>query len=173
MHRSFNYTEDIAKCQTLRFIEAHPNSLDRRCLFGHLTGSAGLVTPDRRSTVLGHHKKLNRWLQSGDQADGNGNLFELALHEASEKTGLGLSIFTPITSLIFDIDVHKIPKCGAEPAHMHHDIRYIFRIPEVNLPGNIDSCEVRFVPIDEVKKFNNSPSAERMVLKTKYQFSNT
>ena len=105
MHRSFNYTEDIAKCQTFRFIEAHPNSLDRRCLFGHLTGSAGLVTPDRRSTVLGHHKKLNRWLQSGDQADGNGNLFELALHEASEKTGLGLSIFTPITSLIFDIDV--------------------------------------------------------------------
>ena len=56
---------------------------------------------------------------------------------------------------------------------MHHDIRYIFRIPEVNLPGNNESYEVRFVPIDEVKKFNNSPSAERMVLKTKYQFSNT
>ena len=142
MHRSFNYTEDIAKCQTLRFIEAHPNSLDRRCLIGHLTGSAGLVTPDRRSTVLGHHKKLNRWLQSGDQADGNGNLFELALHEASEKTGLGLSIFTPITSLIFDIDVHKIPKHSAEPAHMHYDTRYIFQVFGVNLPANDKSSEV-------------------------------
>jgi len=172
-HKSFNPAEDIAKWQTLRFIETHPNSLERSCLLGHLSGSAWLVTPDRRSTVLVHHKKLNRWLQPGGHADGNGNLFEVALGEASEETGLGLSIFTPVTSLIFDIDVHKIPKRGAEPAHMHYDIRYIFQIPEINLPGNDESYEVRFIPIDEVKEFNNTASAERMVLKTKYQFSNT
>ncbi|MDC0399955.1 hypothetical protein OAN59_09670 [Alphaproteobacteria bacterium] len=59
-HNSFNPGEDIAKCQTLRFIETHPNSLERSCLLGHLTGSAWLVTLDRRSTVLVHHKKLNR-----------------------------------------------------------------------------------------------------------------
>lgn len=111
-HGSFNYTEDIAKCQTLRFIEAHPNSLDRSCLLGHLTGSAGLVTPDRRSTVLVHRKKLNRWLQPGGHADGNGNLFEVALHEAFEETGLDLPIFTPVNSLIFDIDVQKIPNAA-------------------------------------------------------------
>lgn len=56
---------------------------------------------------------------------------------------------------------------------MHYDIRYIFQISEINLPGNNESYEVRFVSNDEVKKFNNSPSAERMVLKTKYQFPNT
>ena len=172
-HRSFNRTEDIAKCQALRFIEAHPNSLERSCLLGHLTSSAWLVTPDRRSTVLAHHKKLNRWLQPGGHADGNGNLFEVALDEASEETGLSLSIFTPVTSLIFDIDVHKIPKRGAEPAHMHYDIRYIFQIPEINLPGNNESYEALFVPIDKVKELNNTASVERMVLKTKYQFSNT
>ena len=88
-HRSFNRTEDIAKFQALRFIEAHPNSLERTCLLAHLTGSAWLVTPDRRSTVLVHHKKLNRWLQPGGHADGNGNLFEIALGEASAETGLG------------------------------------------------------------------------------------
>ena len=112
---------------TLRFIEAHPNSLERSCLLGHLTGSAWLVTPDRRSTVLLHHKKLNRWLQPGGHADGNGNLFEVALHEASEETGLDLFIFIPVTNLIFDIDVQKIPERGAELAHTHYDIRYISR----------------------------------------------
>ena len=157
-HRTFIRTEDIAKYQTLRFIESHPNSLKRICLVGHLTGSAWLVTPDLRSRVLVHHKKLNRLLQPGDHVDGNGNLFEVALHEASEETRIGLSIFTPVASLIFDIDVHKIPKRGAEPAHMHYDIRYIFQIPEINLPGNDKSYEVRFVPIDEVKEFNNTAS---------------
>ena len=139
---------------TLKFIEAHPNSLERSCLLGHLTGSLWLVTPDRRSTVLLHHKKLNRWLQPGGHADGNGNLFEVALQEASEETGLDLFIFIPVTILIFDIDVQKIQERGAELAHTHYDIRYIFQIPEI-------------------KQYNNTASAERMVLKTKYQFSNT
>ena len=87
------------------------------------------MTPELRSRAIVHHKKLNRWLQPGSHVDGNGNLFEVVLHEASEETGLDLSIFTPVTGLIFDIDVHKIPKRGAEPAHMHYDIRYIFQVP--------------------------------------------
>ena len=59
-YKSFDHTEEIAKRQTLKCIETHPNSLERSFLLGHLTGSAWLVTPDRRSTVLLHHKKLNR-----------------------------------------------------------------------------------------------------------------
>ena len=55
---------------------------------------------------------------------------------------------------------------------MHYDIRYIFQIPEINLPGNNESYEALFVPIDKVKELNNTASVERMVLKTKYQFSN-
>ena len=81
------------------------------------------MTPDCRSTVLLHHKKLNRWLQPGRHADGYGNLFEIALHEASEETGLNLCIFIPVTNLILDIDVQRIPERGAELAHTHYDIR--------------------------------------------------
>ena len=170
-HKSLGHTEEIAKLQTLRFIESHPNSLERSCLLGHLNGSAWLVAPDCRLTVIIHHKKLNQSLQPGGHADGNGNLFQVALDEASEETGLDLSIFTPVTNLVFDIDVHKIPKRGAEPAHTLYDIRYIFQIPEINLPSNDESYKVLFVPFDEVKEFNNTASIERMALKTKYQFS--
>ena len=75
-HKSHDHTEEIAKLQTLRFIESHPNSLERSCLLGHLTGSAWLVAPDCRSTVIIYHKKLNRWLQPGGHADGIGNYFK-------------------------------------------------------------------------------------------------
>ena len=83
VNKSFDNAKEIARLQTLRFMEAHPKSLERGCLVGHLTGSAWLVKPDRRSTAPLHHKKLNRWLQPDGHADGNGNLFEVALHEAS------------------------------------------------------------------------------------------
>ena len=51
-YKSFDHTEEIAKRQTLKCIETHPNSLERSFLLGHLIGSAWLVTRDRRSTVL-------------------------------------------------------------------------------------------------------------------------
>ena len=94
-HKSFDHTKEIAKHQTLRLMEIHPNSLEK------------VVYLD---TLLVQHKKLNRWLQPDGHTDGNGNLFEVALHETSEGTGLVLFIFMPVTNLIFDIDVQKIPE---------------------------------------------------------------
>ena len=30
----------------------------------------------------------------------------------------------PLTSLVFDLDIHEIPARGADPAHFHFDVRY-------------------------------------------------
>src|SRR5690606_7888674 len=37
----------------------------RTCRPGHVTGSAWVVSPDRRRCLLVHHAKLDRWLQPG------------------------------------------------------------------------------------------------------------
>ena len=61
-------------------------------------------------------------MQPGGHADGKGNLFQVALDEASEETGLDLSIFIPVTNLIFDIDIHKIPKLIPESIKISEDL---------------------------------------------------
>ncbi|MCX6956055.1 MAG: NUDIX domain-containing protein, partial [Verrucomicrobia bacterium] len=90
--------------ETIRFVEAHEDCLLRSCMPGHLTGSAWIVSPDRTRTLLTHHHKLDKWLQLGGHADGDGDLLAVALREAREESGL-VNVRAASTE-IFDLDRH-------------------------------------------------------------------
>ncbi len=108
--------------RVLEFCQEHSDALHRTCLSGHLTGSAFVVDRAGESVLLIHHRKLERWLQPGGHADGQGNLALVALAEVREETGL-----EEVTLLLpaFDIDVHVIPARPGEPEHLHLDLRFV------------------------------------------------
>lgn len=106
------------------FLASADDVFSRSHLIGHFTGSAWLVSADGQRTLLMHHRKLDRWLQPGGHADGDADLARVALREACEETGVpGLSV----TPGVFDIDRHRIPARGNEPAHWHYDVRFVVR----------------------------------------------
>lgn len=109
----------------LSFIASQDAPASRATLVGHLTASAWLVSGDGRRVLLTHHRKLGRWLQLGGHIDAaETDLAQAALREAEEESGLsGLAVDTAI----FDLDDHLIPARGAEPAHVHYDLRYVVR----------------------------------------------
>ena len=108
----------------LGFAAAHPDCCERTLATGHFTGSAWLVSADGCRVLLTHHRKLDRWLQLGGHADGDGDLARVALREAEEESGLdGLRV----EGGVFDLDRHLIPARGAEPAHWHYDVRFVVR----------------------------------------------
>ena len=39
--------------------------------------------------------------------------------------GTNSPLYTPLDNAIFDIDVHRIPARGREPAHFHFDVRFL------------------------------------------------
>ncbi len=88
------------------------------------------------------HTKLQRWLQPGGHADGDGDLARVALREATEETGIaGLRVCEPPV----DLDVH-IVEPPAEDAHEHHDVRYLVVSPPGAVPvGNAESVVLRWV----------------------------
>ncbi len=89
---------------------------------GHVTGSAFIVAPERRSVLLVFHAALRRWLQPGGHMDpGETDPSVTAAREALEETGL----VAVMTAAPFDVDVHPIPERGAAPAHRHFDVRYL------------------------------------------------
>ncbi len=112
--------------QILGFCAEHPDALHRTCLSGHLTGSAAVVDPGRRAALIMHHVKLDRWLQPGGHADGQADLADVALKEATEETGIqGLEVVQPA----IDLDVHVIPARPGEPEHLHLDVRFVVVAP--------------------------------------------
>jgi 8-oxo-dGTP pyrophosphatase MutT (NUDIX family) len=151
--------------ETLLFAESHPDCLLRTCLEGHLTGSAWIVSPDRRKTLLTHHQKLGKWLQLGGHADGDPDLLAVALREAHEESGL-TRIF-PVGRLLFDVDRHRIPARGAEPEHWHHDLRFMVEAdPAEPLVISSESKDLAWVEVDAVTSLNPEESMARMVRKT-------
>lgn len=146
-----------------RFIEAHENCFSRECLTGHITGSAWVLDPGKRQTLLTHHRKLDRWLQLGGHSDGDPDTLAVALREANEESGLPVE---PLDERIFDIDVHLIPARGTEPEHFHFDIRFLIQARHEAFTVNEESNALQWVPLGEVERLTQEESVLRMVRKS-------
>ncbi len=131
----------------LDLLDGHPEALDRTCRPGHLTGSALVTDPADHRILLMFHSKLERWLQPGGHADGDGDLARVALREATEETGIvGLRISEPPV----DLDVHLVEPPAEDP-HEHHDVRYLVVAPPgAEAVGNHESREIRWVDTAEL-----------------------
>ena len=157
--------EALAVEETIAFAGAHADCLLRSCLPGHLTGSAWIVSPDRRRTLLTHHRKLGKWLQLGGHADGDPDLVAVALREAREESGLAR--ITVADPRLFDVDRHWIGSRGAEPGHWHHDLRFLLEAdPEEPLTVSGESKALAWVEVASVTGLNPEESMARMVRKT-------
>lgn len=158
-------THEIAMWeQTIAFVQTYPDCFERTLLIGHITGSAWIVSPDRRQAVLIHHRKLDRWFQPGGHADGDSNVARVAQREAGEEVGLqSLHLVSPG---IFDIDVHPIPAKDKEPEHLHYDIRFLFEAnPEETFIHSAETKDIRWVYLSDISAFTMSESILRMVKK--------
>ena len=151
---------------TIRFVETHADCLLRSCVPGHLTGSAWIVSPDLTRVLLTHHLKLDKWLQLGGHADGDGDLLAVALREAREESGL--SRVRPLSPQIFDVERHLIPARKAEPAHYHYDLRFLIEADpaEPLMRAHTESKDLAWVGLERVTALNPEESMARMVRKT-------
>lgn len=155
-----------ARERILRFVRAHDDCFERTLLEGHVTGSAWIVNRSRTRCLLTHHRKLERWLQLGGHADGQTDIFEVAMREAVEESGL-TSLRTASTA-IFDCDVHPIPARRTEPRHFHYDVRFLLEADDAEpLVVSEESKELAWVALDDVAGLESDESVMRMVAKTK------
>lgn len=145
------------------FIEADPRSFDRQNPVGHITGSAWVVDPTGTRVLLTHHKKLGKWLQVGGHADGERDVMKVALREAQEESGL--TDLLPVSSEIFDVDIHPIPAHGSDPAHEHFDVRFAFQARDTAFKVSEESHALAWIEIRKIHEFTSEESLLRMARK--------
>ncbi len=152
--------------KTIAFVGEHPDCFERFLEEGHITASSWLLDKTRQKALLMHHRKLDAWVQLGGHCDGDPNVLEVSLKEAKEESGI-LSI-APISSTIFDIDIHEVPAKGEMKAHLHYDIRFLLQIrSDVSAKENHESKELLWVTKDESTLPTKSRSIVRMFEKWK------
>jgi 8-oxo-dGTP pyrophosphatase MutT (NUDIX family) len=164
-HQPSTPEETQFKQQMIEFITQNTDCFERSLLIGHITGSAWIVDKSRKFTLLTHHRKLDKWFQTGGHCDGDSDVLNVALKEAHEETGL--SNIQVISSDIFDIDIHPIPERKGVPAHLHYDVRFLLEA-NINEPFIVssESTDLAWVALSEVSKLNDSESIMRMVAKS-------
>lgn len=145
------------------FCSSERQAFGRNPETGHVTGSAFVLSPDRKSVLLTHHKKLNRWLQLGGHCDGIADVPFVALKEAYEESGL--SRIRLLSKQVFDVDIHGIPASTRDCAHLHYDVRYLFQAEAGEIAASDESHALAWVPLDQLEEVTDSPGV--LVLREK------
>jgi len=144
----------------IELLSARDDCFERTCFPAHFTGSSWLVSRDGTKALVMHHAKIDKWVQPGGHADGNGDLLAVAVREAQEESGI--RHIEPISDEIFDIDIHEFPQKGSEPEHFHYDVRFLLQVTSDEVVvQNGESKELRWVG----KSLDELPTSDRSVVR--------
>lgn len=142
-------------------IAAHEILNDRKNFRGHACGSGIVLSPDKKAILLIHHTFLDMWLQPGGHMEPEELSPQVtAQRETEEETGVILAGELAIdgdSTLPIDIDTHYIPANDAkgEPAHYHHDFRYVFLASDPALSHQIQEVQAaEWVPLEDSRLSN-------------------
>ena len=161
----------------LDLLEGEPRCFERDCFPGHITASAWIVSRESRKVLLTHHRKLDRGLQLGGHTDGESDVLASALREAREESGIAELVPIPSGAepRILDVDVHEIPARTTEPAHQHHDIRFLLEASEHALLDRqkSESKALRWFPAEGIEARFSEESLARMARKAAFWLART
>ena len=134
-YKPYNEQEEKDKEIFLRYMDTFDNLFTRENEFAHFTASAWLVNEDYTKVLMAYHNIYNSWSWVGGHADGDVDLLNVALKEASEETGL--TNVTPVSKEIYSIEILGVPahvKKGKHVAtHVHLNVTYLLKASENDL----------------------------------------
>ena len=103
------------------------NLLNRENMAVHVSASGFIVNPTLTKTLVVYHNIYKAWTWTGGHADGDGNLLNVALREATEETGI--SKIKPLSNKLAVLDILSVPahmkKGNYVNNHLHISTGYL------------------------------------------------
>ena len=126
--KPFNTQEKVGKKTILEYIDLIGDGiLDRSSKLAHLTSSGFIMNRELTKTLMIHHNIYDSWGWTGGHADGDRDLLEVAIKEATEETGI--SRIAPLTEEMITLDIIPVPahiKRGEYVnVHLHLNVTYV------------------------------------------------
>jgi 8-oxo-dGTP pyrophosphatase MutT (NUDIX family) len=112
--------------------------------------------------LLVHHARLGIWVQPGGHVDSaDSSPLAAAGRELVEETGVVGP--RPVSSGLFDIDVHTFPASGPQPAHRHYDLRFAFVAGDETLAPNLEIIAAGWFGANDLDPLGVDASVRRPV----------
>ena len=144
----------------LAFLEERPDAMWRSCVDGHLTGSALVLSADRRRVLLTLHPKVGAWLQMGGHCEpGDATLRDAATREALEESGIAQLVVGAEPARLdrhrvgchggsWDLSSAPVP-FGTPGTCWHLDVQYVAIAPHDAVDRmSEESLDLRWWPVD-------------------------
>lgn len=165
-HRPFDAEEAASKDAIVAFVRATPAFAERATLVGHVTASGWVLNAIGTEACLVLHGKYNVWLQPGGHVEAfDASVADAALREVVEETGIPADQLA--RGALFDVDAHPIAARGEVPAHVHYDLRYLFRAAAgARVQLTAESKGIKFVPLTELAMNPDAFRVQRMAQKS-------
>jgi len=136
------------KQKMLEFLHSSINCFSRENQTGHFTASAFVINKQGDKFLLMHHAKLDKWLQLGGHCDGDPDILSVAIKEAQEESGC--QRIKPMSTEVFDLDIHYIPATANIVEHLHYDVRFLLQIDDNSMiKSNKESKDLRWFSVKD------------------------
>lgn len=168
-YKPYNEQEIKDKDIFLKYINTFDDVLTRNNEFGHFAASGWVLNSTRNKVLMIYHKIYNSWGWIGGHADGEENLYEVAVREIGEETGV-----TNIKPIITDIfAINNLPVKGHFKrgnyisAHCHLSVVYLFEADEKEklIIKEDENDGVKWIPIDQVVAISTEPHMQTVYQK--------
>lgn len=123
----WNEQEQHDLAEIIRWLENSPDVYVRENLAAHMTASSWVVSPDRKKVLMIYHNLYDSWAWMGGHADGDKDLFRVALRETMEESGL--TTLNPGKDELFSVEIltvdGHIKRGSYVPSHLHLNVTYL------------------------------------------------
>ena len=129
----YNEQEKKDKEVMLKYIKDFTNVYTRENEYGHFTASSWIVNKDKTKVLMIYHNIYDSWGWTGGHADGNKNLYEVAIKEAKEETSIDnlKPLYDGIYSIeILTVDGH-VKRGKYVSSHVHLNVTYLFEADDL------------------------------------------
>lgn len=157
-----NPQEENDKKIMLDYIKTYEhNILTRENKLAHITSSSLILNKSMTKILMIHHNIYRTWTWTGGHADGDSDLFYVAVKEAREETGV--HNIHPLSINIASIDIipvyGHIKKGQYVSSHLHLNTSYLLIADEDEATSiNLDeTSDVRWVDIENIATHSNEP----------------
>ena len=153
----YNEQEENDKEMMLHYIDTFKDVLTRENKMCHFTASNWIVNKERTKVLMAYHNIYQSWAWTGGHADGEADLFQTAIRELKEETGV--QTVTPANDGIYSLEVicvnGHIKRGAYVSSHVHLNLTYLFEVSEEEILHSKpdENKGVKWIPIDEIENY--------------------